>query len=100
MDLALAVEYLMGEADYRSAATYEALAATWRDARPLPTEAALRAAWEARQSAEKEAEAARLRREAARAELEPVVKAFDLSKTRTQQEVAQAVNYLLARLLE
>lgn len=41
----LAIEHLMGLADYRDGSTYEALVRTWRDSRDLPTEQALQDAW-------------------------------------------------------
>ncbi len=48
MDIAIAVELLLGVGvDYGSASTYQALVASWRDVRPIPTKAALQAAWDA-----------------------------------------------------
>lgn len=47
MDIALAVEQLLPAADYRRADSYAALVDTWKDERPVPTEAALEAAWAA-----------------------------------------------------
>ena len=47
MDIALAIEKLLPAANYRRADDYATLAATWHDSRPIPTEAALIAAWEA-----------------------------------------------------
>lgn len=44
-DLALAVAEIMPDAQYRRAGTYAELARTWADARPLPSEIALEAAW-------------------------------------------------------
>lgn len=45
IDIALCVERLMGVADYGSADTYKHLVQTWRDQRPVPTEAELIAIW-------------------------------------------------------
>lgn len=44
-DYALAVEYLMGVAEYGSAETYDLLVSTWRDERPVPSEHDLEGAW-------------------------------------------------------
>lgn len=46
MDYALAVDLLLPAADFRRADDYAALVATWHDARPVPSDAALVAAWE------------------------------------------------------
>lgn len=46
MDYALAVDILLPAADYRRADDYASLVATWHDARPVPSDAALVAAWE------------------------------------------------------
>jgi hypothetical protein len=45
MDIAAAVEYLLPNAHYRRAATYEQLVETWSDPRPIPTRQELEAAW-------------------------------------------------------
>jgi hypothetical protein len=56
MDIALAVEEIYppssveGAAQFRSAESYEALVATWSDARPVPTQQALADAWNAVQA--------------------------------------------------
>lgn len=47
MDYAIAVEQLMGVAEYGSAKTYADLVRTWRDDRPVPTEAELDTSWQA-----------------------------------------------------
>lgn len=44
MDIALIVHYLVPNAQYTKAGTYAELAATWTDARPIPTESAIIAA--------------------------------------------------------
>lgn len=41
MDIALAVELILPQADYRRSGTYEELKETWNDSRPIPTEAEL-----------------------------------------------------------
>lgn len=46
MDIALAVEKLLGVADYGTATTYADLQRTWRDARPIPTMEQLESSWE------------------------------------------------------
>lgn len=46
MDVGIAVEHLLGVAEYGSASDYAALVRTWRDPRPLPTLQALEAAWQ------------------------------------------------------
>jgi len=57
MDYALAVSLLLPDADFRRADDYAALVATWHDARPIPTDAALIAAYEAHQAQAGQAEA-------------------------------------------
>ena len=51
MDIALAVDHLLPAADYRRCDDYATLVDTWHDARPVPTESELLAAWDAIQSA-------------------------------------------------
>lgn len=45
IDYALAIEYVLPDAKYRSAKTYERLVRTWEDNRPVPARAVLDAAW-------------------------------------------------------
>lgn len=45
MDLALAIEHLISEAQYSDASSYERLQRTWTDARVLPTLPELEQAW-------------------------------------------------------
>jgi hypothetical protein len=52
MDIALAVEQVLGIAEYGTAATYAELQRTWRDRRPIPTLSQLQAAWDAYQANE------------------------------------------------
>ena len=46
MDIAIAVERIYKDADFRRSDTYENLVRTWHDKRIVPTEAGLAAAWE------------------------------------------------------
>jgi len=52
MDIGLAVEKLLGVAEYGTDTTYADLQRTWRDARPIPKLALLEAAWETYLSAQ------------------------------------------------
>ncbi len=45
VDIALAVEALLGVAEYGGAHTYEQLRQTWRDRRPLPTPEEIMQGW-------------------------------------------------------
>lgn len=45
MDLALVIDKLVPSADYRRADNLATLAETWVDARPIPSEEAINAAW-------------------------------------------------------
>lgn len=99
-DYAIAVERLLGVAEYGSAATYAELVRTWRDARPIPSEADLQAAWAAYQAAQAAAEQAKQQSQTLHQEAMARLEAFDATALATSVNNATMVDALKPALLE
>ncbi len=85
VDIALAVEALLGVAEYGGARTYEQLRQTWRDRRPLPTPEEIMQGWAQVRARRKN-------------DVPPAVQLTDFDgQPQPLQKLARAVVWLLAR---